>query len=552
MPLRQLPLLALLPLASALQYGAPLALSRRPVLCARARLAPLANQLSVPSDDEQPERTTLRQRVAAALPPKSELQKMVPLTIMFFSILFSYTILRDTKDVLIVTAPGSSAEAIPFLKTWVNLPGAVAFTVAYSAMANKLGREALFYSTLAPFVAFFASFAWIIYPMRAVLHPTVLCDKLSLLLPLGFAAPIAVLRNWTFSVFYLLANMWGSVVVSLLFWGFANEVTTVEEAKKYYPLFGMGANVALVFSGQFVRYVSQLHTRLPAGTDPWGVALKLLMGAVAISGAVVAGCFRYINVAVLNKADAAAAKGMVGKPVKKKPSMGLRESAAYLAKSPYIRDLFVLVTAYGMSINIVEVTWKSKLKLAFPDPSAYSAFMGQFSSATGVVTLAAMLFGRFVFRKWGWGVAATITPTVLLATGATFFALILGGDFFSPLVAVLGTTPLMLAVIVGALQNILSKAAKYSLFDPCKEMAYIPLDQEQKTKGKAAIDVIGGPLGKSGGSLIQQVLIVAVGSLAAATPYLAVILTAIIGAWILAARSLSVQFEEAMSKQKPA
>ena len=32
----------------------------------------------------------------------------------------------------------------------------------------------------------------------------------------------------------------------------------VKEAKKYYPLFGMFANVALVFSGQFVRYVSQM------------------------------------------------------------------------------------------------------------------------------------------------------------------------------------------------------------------------------------------------------------------------------------------------------
>jgi len=44
------------------------------------------------------------------------------------------------------------------------------------------------------------------------------------------------------------------------------------------------------------------------------------------------------------------------------------------------------VVAYGISINLVEVTWKSKIKAQFPNPNDYSAFMGDFSS-------------RFIFRK---------------------------------------------------------------------------------------------------------------------------------------------------------
>ena len=54
----------------------------------------------------------------------------------------------------------------------------------------------------------------------------------------------------------------------------------------------------------------------------------------------------------------------------------------------------------------------------------------------------------------------------------------------TPWLATLGLTPLFAAVLVGAAQNVFSKSAKYSLFDPCKEMAYIPLDQETQLKAR--------------------------------------------------------------------
>ncbi|BDA49057.1 ADP,ATP carrier protein 1 [Coccomyxa sp. Obi] len=472
-------------------------------------------------------------------------QKIVPLGFMFFCILFNYTILRDTKDVLVVTAPGSGAETIPFLKTWVNLPMAIGFTVIYAKLANVLSTEALFYACILPFIAFFGAFAFIMYPLRDVLHPTAFAEQLLNTAGARFAGPISILRNWTFCLFYVMAELWGSVVVSLLFWGFANQITTVDEAKTFYPLFGLGANVALIFSGRAVKYFSNVRSRLPPGVDGWGYSLKGMMGMVVIGGLLITGTYWLLQRTVVPRVQA-------GQPKKKKnkPNMSVGESFTFLAKSPYIRDLALLVVSYGISINLVEVTWKGKIKQQFPNPNDYSSFMGDFSSATGAVTFIMMLLSRVIFRKYGWGVAAQITPTVLLITGVAFFGLVLFSGPLTPWLATINLTPLMAAVLIGAAQNVFSKSAKYSLFDPCKEMAYIPLDQETQLKGKAAIDVVCNPLGKSGGSAIQQVMIICFGSLAASTPYLGAILLGVVFMWIGAAGSLNKQFTELQQKEQ--
>lgn len=471
-----------------------------------------------------------------------ELKKLLPMFFLFFFINFNYTILRDTKDSLIVTAPGSGAEAIPFLKVWGVLPFAVLFMIIYAKLSNNMSKQKLFHTTITAFIAFFAIFALVLYPNRDFLHPTAAADSLQQFLPQGMSGLVALFRNWTYALFYIMSELWGSVAISLLFWGFANDITRVSESKRFYAMFGLGANVAMLFSGPAIIYFSDIRSKLPAGADAWGVSLNYMLSMVVLSGLIIMGIYYWINKNVLTDPrffDSTEVK----KTKKDKPKMSLTESFKYLARSKYIGCLAILVIGYGIAINLVEVTWKSQLKLQYPNPNDYSTFMGYFSTITGAATIFMMLFvGGNVIRRFGWGAGALITPVVLLITGVGFFTFVIFRDYLASFIAMMGTTPLLLAVIFGTAQNIMSKSAKYSLFDPTKEMAYIPLDQESKVKGKAAIDVVGARLGKSGGSLIQQGLIVALGSLAAITPYIAVILFGIIFAWIYAARSLSKQF----------
>jgi len=157
------------------------------------------------------------------------LKKIVPLGMMFFCILFNYTILRDTKDVLVVTAKGSSAEIIPFLKTWVNLPMAIGFMLLYTKLANVLSKQALFYSVILPFIAFFGAFGFVLYPLSNYIHPEAFADKLLNILGPRFLGPLAIMRIWSFCLFYVMAELWGSVVISVLFWGFANQVVSLFE-----------------------------------------------------------------------------------------------------------------------------------------------------------------------------------------------------------------------------------------------------------------------------------------------------------------------------------
>jgi AAA family ATP:ADP antiporter len=468
-----------------------------------------------------------------------ELKKFLPMVLMFFFISFNYTALRNTKDALIVTAPGSGAEAIPFLKLWGVLPFSILIMIVYAKLSNILSKKNLFYTMVSIFIGFFVIFSLFLYPNREILHPTVLADQLQALLPAGFAGLIAIFRNWTFALFYIMSELWGSVALSLLFWGFANDTTKISEAGRFYGVFGIGANVALVALRPYMQFVNKMIAPIETEAARWSASLNIVTWTVIVVGFLTMGVYWWLNERVLTDPrffDASEVK----KGGKSKPKMGLKDSFVFLSRSPYIGLLALLVIAYGVAINLVEVTWKNQVRNLFQGSATeYSNFMSEFSFWTGIVTIFMMLFvSSNVIRRYGWTFAALATPVVLLLSGAGFFSFIIFKDSLGFIAAAFGTTSLMIAVRFGEIQNIMSKSTKYSLFDPTKEMAYVPLDQESKTKGKAAIDVVGSRLGKSGGALVNQGLILIFGSISAITPYVGVILGSIILVWIWAARSL--------------
>ncbi len=497
-------------------------------------------------------------KLRAALWPiqNFEMKKFLPMGMMMFFILFNYTILRDTKDTLVVGASG--AEAINFLKFWGVTPASILFVILYAKLSNTLSKENLFYACIIPFVAFFGAFAFIIYPNKALLHPSSeTVEAMKLAIPhLRFI--FALWGAWSYAIFYIMAELWGSVVVSLLFWQFANEITRTNEAKRFYSLFPLLGNIALILSGQTVTYLSDIRDLYPPEVDAWGISLNYMMGAVVIAGLATVLIYWWMNRNILTDPFYYDAAATPKKEKKEKPKLSIGESFKYLFTSRYLGFVALLVLGYGMSINLVEVTWKSQLKLLYTVDGTfrendYSSFMGNFSTFTGIATIALILLCKGIVRRFGWFTGAILTPIILLITGVLFYIFVIFRDQLDWLTIAMGVTPVFMAVMIGATQNILSKGTKYSLFDPTKEMSYIPLDQELKVKGKAAVDVIGGRLGKSGGAVVQQFLLLTISTTATQitiAPYSCGVMLVVILAWMFAAGGLSKMYNQKVAEKE--
>ena len=459
-----------------------------------------------------------------------ELKKFLPMAFMMMGILFNYSVMRGLKDTLVVTDMG--AETIPTLKLWFVLPAAILFMIAYSKLSNVFSKNGVFYIVVSFFLAYFAVFAVVLYPCKDALTP----DILTGLAP-GFSKTfLTPIQGWVYSSFYVMAELWGSAMISLMFWRFANDVTSIKQSKRFYAMFGFVANGALIFSGGVLKTIKDVSVVT-------GIAVAICVFIIAV--------YYWLNNYVLT--DPRFFNPDEVKKPKKKVKLSLGESLKYIVTSKYLGYIALLVICYGISINLVEVMWKDQVNMLYPDKADFKAFMGGLQIWTGFATIFFMLVGANILRRCSWFTSAMITPLMVFSTGLVFFGCIIFKQDMGPIVASCGSlTVLEVIAYAGLAQNVLAKGVKYSLFDSTKEMSYIPLDDELKSKGKAAVDVIGGRAGKSGGAAINFFLLAVVAQniippmgstkLAEIAPIVAVIFAVFMMVWFFAVRGLNKEF----------
>lgn len=479
-----------------------------------------------------------------------ELKKLLPMLLIFFLISLNYNILRTLKDTVVITEKQAGAEVIPFIKLWVMFPGSILLTYIFTRLSNRMGRESVFYVMVTIFLSFYCFYTFVLYPSKADLHPNATADWLQAHLPAGFKGMIAMYRNWTGTVFYVMCELWSNIIFAMLLWGFTNQVTRLGEASRFYAIFGVGANFSGVVAGYISVIVSQgeFNPMLPFGRTAWDQSIIMLTIIITSVGLLTMLLFRWFNQTVLTDPRFYDFEETT-KESRAKGKISMRACIRYLLSSKYLVYLAVIVVSYNIVINLVEVLWKHQVSSLYPNAQDYNLYMNQVSILIGVIaTLSALFVSGNSIRKLGWSFTALLTPVILLVTSVLFF-----GAFFmkekSPEVLVaMGVVPGVLVVLFGTMQNMLSRAAKYTVFDATREMAFVPLTPECKIKGKAVVDGLCSRLGKSGGSVVYQMLLLAFSSIPAASPFVAVILFSVIGLWTGSTYFLGKEFNRMTRK----
>ena len=297
------------------------------------------------------------------------------------------------------------------------------------------------------------------------------------------------------------------VVLVEIFWSYANAVFPIRSARWLYGLFLVIGTLGSISGELAVGWLAQAFGTWTAVWCVGGVLLTLAAGSLVL--------------------DRSGADGWTAS--KAAGGASIARSFAILSESRYVALLLGLIMTTQLVITLIDYQYNALLELHYPDQDARTQVGGQVYAAISASSLALQLLAGVILRLLGVPWTLLLVPLLL---GVSVFGVLLVGGFG-----------------IAAVGKAASKVFDYSIFRAAKELLYIPLSAEEKTQGKAIVDMFGYRFAKGGASLLILGL-----SAATATNLLMTVSIAclvLIGLWAFITHRLVSSYRESTQDHQP-
>ena len=426
-----------------------------------------------------------------------EFEKFFLLALGLFFLIGAWWPLKTTKDSIFINMVGA-----------IHLPMAKLYSVAlffplilfYSKLVDIFSKEKLVYAfTL---IYGFLGFGFV----YLLAHPTIgvantECNKYRII-------------GWAF---YLFCESYISLMLSL-YWSFVNDITTTESAARGYGLIIFGTQFGgLLFTllGRYLSYDENLYSeRVPV------IVLISVLTFFLVAGVVF----------LLQRLDGVKEAALERKKQKElattsgKPAVSFLEGLRLLLVRPYVMGIFGLIFFQEVVSTLMSFQFMILVQDTLKNPGIIQKFLFSFALTIQVISCVFALLGTSFFqRKLG------ITFSLIA------YPLLLGLS-----IAVYIICPTLQTIFYVSL---ISKALGFALYQPTKEMLYIPTSRDIKYKSKAWIDMFGLRFSKAAGSTVNELI-------GASLRLSGCMAFGVIAVWLVVAATMGNVFSNNLEKDK--
>jgi AAA family ATP:ADP antiporter len=347
-------------------------------------------------------------------------------------------------------------------------------SMAFGMFLAEYGPQSLPYSYIA--IAVFASLAAVLYIKlgERVSFSKALMLNLASLGACSFLAWLGLKSSFSHSVSFILPLLFQIVINlgNLVVWPLAGRLFNFQQAKRLFPLLGVGLWLANTLGGLLV-----------APLVAWMGAANLLLLAIASIGLALL-VLRVIVNTYLRQAVPTA---------QTRRTASTKKGSGGLLNNRYVLLIFSYIILWWVAFFFLDNIFSDRAAAQFPNVNQLTAFMGQLISVTGIVALVFSIFlnGRIIGR---FGLRYGLAGMPLLVT-FTLGSLAISGS--------LGGT-LAIVFALGVLAKLINVAFGFSLSQSANAIVYQSLPDTVRVRVQATAEGIVQPIaiGLAGISLL--------------------------------------------------